>query len=43
MDKEAKKTEKVEKGSKLKNIPTNCKELNEVLRIYSKMVNVPVK
>ena len=43
MEKETKKQEKVTKHTKLANIPTNCKELNEVLRIYSKMVNMPVK
>lgn len=31
------------KGSKLKNIPANCKELSEVLKLYSKMVNVPMR
>ena len=37
------KREKAAKGSKLKSIPTNCKELSEVIKLYSKMVNVPVK
>lgn len=40
---ELKKHEKVSKGSRLKNIPSNCKELSEVLKLYSKMVNIPVK
>ena len=31
------------KGSNKSNIPNNCKELNYVLKIYSKMVNIPVK
>lgn len=26
-----------------KPVPTNCKELNDILKIYSKMVNIPVK
>ena len=26
-----------------KNIPTKCKELNDVLKLYSKMVNIPIK
>ena len=26
-----------------KGLPTNCKELNEVLRMYSKMVNISIK
>lgn len=25
-----------------KPIPTNCKELNDILKLYSKMVNVPI-
>lgn len=24
-------------------MPTNCKELNDILKLYSKMVNVPIK
>jgi hypothetical protein len=24
-------------------LPTNCKELNDILKLYSKMVNVPIK
>lgn len=24
-------------------LPTNCRELNEILKLYSKMVNVPIK
>ena len=42
-DAESKKHEKIAKGSRLKNIPSNCKELSEVLKLYSKMVNVPIK
>lgn len=35
---------KVEKKKDLKKaIPTNCKELNDILKLYSKMVNVPIK
>lgn len=26
-----------------KNIPTKCKDLNDVLKLYSKMVNIPIK
>jgi hypothetical protein len=33
----------VTKQPKIANIPLNCKELNDVLRIYSKMVNMPIK
>ena len=40
LEKESKKQEKTVKHTKLANIPLNCKELNEVLRIYSKMVNM---
>jgi hypothetical protein len=42
LEQETKKGEK-KATSKVKSVPTNCKELNEVLRIYSKMVNIPVK
>ena len=42
-DTESKKHEKISKSSRLKNIPSNCKQLSEVLKLYSKMVNVPVK
>lgn len=24
-------------------MPTNCKELNDILKLYSKMVNIPIK
>lgn len=41
-DAELKKHEKI-KGNRLKNIPNSCKELSDVLKLYSKMVNVPVK
>lgn len=40
---ELKKHEKISKSSRLKNIPANCRELSEVIKLYSKMVNVPVK
>jgi len=42
LDQDSKKGEK-KPSSKIKSVPTNCKELNEVLRIYSRMVNIPVK
>ena len=42
LEQESKKGEK-KVAQKIKTVPTNCKELNEVLRIYSKMVNIPVK
>jgi hypothetical protein len=42
-DTEMKKHEKIKKSSRLKNIPANCRELSEVIKIYSKMVNVSVK
>lgn len=42
-DAESKKHEKSSKGSRLKNIPSNCRELSDVLKLYSKMVNVSVK
>ncbi len=42
LEQESKKGEK-KVAPKIKTVPTNCKELNEVLRIYSKMVNIPVK
>jgi len=42
IEQESKKAEK-KVTQKIKTVPTNCKELNEVLRIYSKMVNIPVK
>lgn len=42
LEQEAKKTEN-KTAPKIKSVPTNCKELNEVLRIYSKIVNIPVK
>lgn len=29
--------------SSKKNVPTNCKQLNDILKMYSKMVNVPIK
>ena len=34
---------KCSKNPRLKNLPSNCKELNEVLKLYSKMVNIPVQ
>lgn len=37
-----KKYEKKGKETK-KPLPTNCKELNEILKLYSKMVNVPIR
>lgn len=40
---EGRKQDKGGKNPRLKNLPANCKELNEVLKLYSKMVNVPVK
>lgn len=40
---EAKKIDKFSKNPRLKNLPTNCRELSEVLKLYSKMVNVPVE
>ena len=40
---ETKKIEKLGKNPRLKNLPTNCKELSEILKLYSKMVNVPVQ
>lgn len=43
LEAEAKKKQKLQKGSRLKNLPTNCKELSEILKLYSKMVNVPVQ
>lgn len=42
LEQESKKGEK-KVAPKIKTVPTNCKELNEVLRIYSKMVNIPVR
>jgi hypothetical protein len=42
LEQESKKVEK-KAVQKIKTVPTNCKELNEVLRIYSKMVNIPVR
>ena len=42
LDNEGRKQEKG-KNPRIKNLPTNCRELNEVLKLYSKMVNVPVK
>ena len=42
LEQESKKAEK-KVAPKIKTVPTNCKELNEVLRIYSKMVNIPVR
>lgn len=44
LDTAEKKYEK--KGAKevtKKILPTNCKELNEVMKLYSKMVNLPIK
>lgn len=38
-----KKQEKLSKGNLLKNIPNNCRELSDVLKLYSKMINMPVK
>jgi hypothetical protein len=40
---EMKKHENISKSSRLKNIPSNCRELSEVIKLYSKMVNVSVK
>lgn len=40
---EGRKHEKGGKNPRLKNLPANCKELNEVLKLYSKMVNTPIK
>ena len=37
-----KKLEK-KKDVQKKGIPTNCKELNDILKLYSKMVNLPIK
>lgn len=37
-----KKFEKKKEGSK-KAIPINCKELNDIMKLYSKMVNIPIK
>lgn len=41
LSQEGKKLEK--KPTKLRGIPINCKQLNDVVRMYSKMVNIPVK
>lgn len=30
-------------GAAKKPLPTNCKELNDILKLYSRMVNVPIK
>lgn len=38
-----KKVEKKGKEGAKKSLPTNCKELNDILKLYSKMVNVPIK
>jgi hypothetical protein len=38
-----KKYEKKGKESGKKPLPTNCKELNDVLKLYNKMVSVPIK
>jgi hypothetical protein len=43
LEAEGKKHEKAGKNPRIKNLPANCKELNEVLKIYSKMVNTPIK
>ena len=42
LEREAKKQERFGKGVKLPS-NNNCKELNETLRAYSKMVNIPMK
>jgi regulator of replication initiation timing len=42
LDNSEKKFERKKEGAK-KNIPTNCRELNDILKLYSKMVNVPIK
>lgn len=31
------------KDSSKKSIPINCKELNEIMKLYSKMVNIPIR
>ncbi len=31
------------KGTAKKPLPTNCKELNDIMKLYSRMVNVPIK
>jgi hypothetical protein len=36
-----KKFEKKKESKKA--VPMNCKELNDILKLYSKMVNVPIK
>lgn len=38
-----KKYERKGKEVAKKPLPTNCKELNEILKLYSKMVNVPIR
>ena len=44
MDAAEKKYEKKGKQEVSKKIlQTNCKELNDILKLYSKMVNVPIK
>jgi hypothetical protein len=43
LDTESKHHERYGKNPRLKNLPINCKELGEVLKLYSKMVNVPVQ
>ena len=43
MDVSEKKFEKKKETGNKKAIPTNCKELNDILKIYSKMVNIPIK
>ena len=43
LDVEVRKQDKGGKNPRLKNLPANCRELNDVLKLYSKMVNIPVK
>lgn len=43
LDTAEKKIDRSKKEVLKKGVPTNCKELNEVMRVYSKMVNMPIK
>ena len=43
LDKEAKLEERTGKTLRGMKIPNNCKELHETLRVYSKMVDIPMK
>jgi hypothetical protein len=43
LDSTEKKYEKKGKETTKKPLPTNCKELNDIMKLYSRMVNVPIK